>query len=80
MDIAGKLRLAPGDFGGGAQAVVPVTDLSAHVDGGRSSSASTNAGSSADAQRNMYYAAGIVIGATVLLWLLGALVFRSIRL
>lgn len=82
MDMSKALGFSPGDSSGYGtpQHVRPATDLSPHVDGGPSSSAQTNAGASADASSNLYVCAGIVIGAVLLLWLLGAVVFRSIRL
>lgn len=54
-----------------------VTDLSAHVDGGPDSSRGSNAVTTAGAQTNLYCAAAIVGVAVLLLWLSGALVFRS---
>ena len=82
--MADKLRLTAGDasgWGGGVaqpQATRKATDLSPHVDGGPSSAAQTNAGASRDATSTLYMSAALVIGAVVLLWLMGALVFRSI--
>lgn len=60
---------------GGVTPVQPVTDLSAHVDGGQNSTRLTNA-STADTS-SLYDAVGIVALALILLWVMGALSFRS---
>lgn len=57
--------------------VRPVTDLSPHVDGGPDSTRGSNKVSDADARKNLWDAAAIVIAAVLFLWLSGALVFRS---
>lgn len=85
FDMGRQIGLSAGDFGGGGVAAVrqashPVTDLSPHVDGGQSSSAMTNASANSDETRQMYLCAIIVLSALAALWLLGALVFRRIRL
>lgn len=60
---------------GGQTHVQPVTDLTAHVDGGQNSSRMTNM-AAADGS-SLYDAVGIVAIALILLWVLGALSFRS---
>lgn len=78
----GSLLGMPGDTagwsGGIAQASVPVTDLSPHVDGGQSqgtsAAANMNAGSSIT---TLHDAVGVVLAAIILLYLMGALVFKG---
>lgn len=60
---------------GGATAVHPVTDLTAHVDGGQDSSRLTNA-VNADSS-SLYDAVAVVALALILLWVMGALSFRN---
>ena len=63
---------------GVAQASVPITNLSPHVDGGTHSALSgTNAGAAPDSAKTLRVAAGIVIVALLLLWLSGGLMFKS---
>lgn len=64
-------------WSGGISPVKPVTDQSDHVNGGMSSSAGTNAGS---ATTVLYTAAGIVLAALVLLWLLGGVAIKGASL
>lgn len=66
-----------------AQASTPVTNLSPHVDGGPSSArgaAGSNAAMSGDDKAVCHIACGTVLAALILLWLMGALVFRTARL
>lgn len=63
---------------GTAQAQGSVTDLSPHVDGG-SPTGSTNTNAGADTTV-LYWSAGIVVAAGILLWFLGGVVFKSVRL
>lgn len=68
---------------GGQTASMPVTNLSPHVDGGPSSArgaAGSNAGTSRADKMCLHTACGIVLLALVLLWAMGALVFRTARL
>ena len=73
----------PGDAsgwkGGVAQASIPVTNLSPHVDGGLQG-ATGSAVAPASAVKTLHVATGIVVLAMVLLWLMGTLVFKSARL
>lgn len=59
------------------QATATVTDLSAHVDGGPASSRGSNVVVQESAKMNLYSSAAIVLAALVLLFLSGAIVFRS---
>jgi len=62
---------------GGQTPVTPVTDLTAHVDGGQNSSRRTNAAQSVGGNGQLYDAVGIVAIALILLWVMGALSFRN---
>jgi hypothetical protein len=66
--------------GGVAQPTRPVTDLSAHVDGGTQLPSGGNATANAQSVKVMHVMAAIVLVALALLWLSGALVFRGARL
>lgn len=70
------LGVSPGDMAifAGTQPTHPVTNLSPHVSGGNSNN---NAQASGDSKTTMYWSAGIVVTALVILWLSGALVFRG---
>lgn len=64
--------------GGVAQAQDEITDLSAHVDGGQATATvGTNAGTDTTV---LHWAVGIVVAAGLLLWFLGGIVFKSVRL
>lgn len=66
-----------------AQHTQPVTNLSPHVDGGNAggvNGSAANYTASADATKCLHTAAAIVAIALALLWLMGALAFRGIRL
>lgn len=69
-----------GGFMGGASQPPAAPDLSPHVDGGQASTASTNASASASDTSTLYMAAFYVLAAIALLWILGAVVFRKVRL
>jgi hypothetical protein len=61
----------------------PVTNLSAHVDGGNApgvNGSAANRSASADERCVLHYSVAIVLVALALLWLMGALAFRGIRL
>lgn len=76
--ISGLAGTQSGWSGGVAQAQDPVTDLSAHVDGGTpTATTGTNAGTDTTV---LHWAAGIVVVAGLLLWFMGGIVFRSVRL
>lgn len=63
---------------GNSEAQGSVTDLSPHVDGGTpTGSTMTNAGADTTV---LHWAAGIVIVSGLLLWFLGGVVFKSVRL
>jgi hypothetical protein len=62
-------------WSGGISPVTPVTDQSMHYNGGTATG--NNAVAPAGAKSVMYWAAGIVIAAIVILWILGAVTFRS---
>lgn len=67
-------------WAGGIAPVKPVTDQSDHYNGGAASSAGSNSVAPDAAKRVLHMAAGIVIVALVLLWLMGAFPLRSGRL
>lgn len=65
------------------QPVQPVTNLSAHVDGGNApgvNGSAANRNASADQTQVLHISVAIVLVALALLWLTGALAFRGIRL
>ncbi len=63
----------------GAQASIPVTDLSPEVDGGQSATGAVRAfNSTEDETTILHYSAGIVIAAVALLWLMGSIAFRGL--
>jgi hypothetical protein len=62
-----------------AQNSAPVTDLSQHVTGGPATAGATNTGATVSDRVVLYWAAGYVLGAIALLWLLGAVVFSTAR-
>lgn len=62
---------------GNSEPTATVTDLSAHVDGGPNSARGSNMMTTDHARMNLYGAASIVAAAVLLLWLSGALVFRT---
>lgn len=75
--------LVPGDLSGIASSPYgyPVTDLSPQVDGGQSAvNASANRNVSDEHKSVMYLSAGITLAAIAILWAMGALVFRGIKL
>lgn len=84
MDMGALLgsTMWPGDAsgwpGGNAQASVPVTNLSPHVDGGAHSAGQANAHPSGS--QTLRYSAVIVLSAIALLWLSGTLLFKSASL
>lgn len=64
-----------------AQPTEKATNLTAHVEGPTGpSNAVSNSTAAVSAKTTMHYAAGIVISAVVLLWLCGAIVFKSVNL
>ena len=77
----------PFDFGNatghvlaGAQPTMKKTDLSPHVDGGQTSTASARGNASPDAVKVLHIAAAYVLLALLLLWITGTLVLRGARL
>ena len=83
MDIGAAIKFNswPGDSSGWtdgvAQASIPVTNLSPHVDGGPHSAAVTDL---PDASSTLKFAAVIALSALVLLWFSGTLMFSGARL
>ena len=69
--------LIGGEAAMGAQASIPVTNLAPHVDGGDSPVSTKDIGS-ADQQETLWYAAGIVVAAIVLLWFFGGFALRGL--
>lgn len=64
-----------------AQPTEKVSNLTAHVEGPSGSGSSmSNAQQAESTKTTLHYAAGIVIGSVVALWLLGAIVFKSANL
>lgn len=79
FDFSGNVGDSAG-WAGGASQPAAVPDLSAHVDGGHSSTMNTNSGASASDTSLLYMSAFYVLAALALLWILGAVVFRKVRL
>lgn len=79
FDFSGMVGDSSG-WAGGASQPPPVPDLSPHVDGGHPSTGDANAGASASDTSTLYMAAFYVLAAIALLWILGAVVFRKVRL
>lgn len=67
-------------WAGGTAQPRPVTDLSPHVDGGQSSTNPAGAANPVQAKSTLYMSASYVLFAIALLWVLGAVVFRKVRL
>ena len=63
-------------WAGGISPMTPVTDQSQHYTGAGSATGA-NAQAPVAAKAVMYISAGIVVGAIVLLWLLGGISLRS---
>lgn len=61
----------------GAQASVPKTNLSEHVDGGESS-ISTVPASTQDEDMTLYGGVAVVLTSVALLWFMGAIAFRGL--
>ena len=77
----GDLFSASGnDYGAVPQLTEKVTNLSPHVDGGSTSSSVGARASAPDDRRVLHIAAGIVLLALALLWLMGGILFRSASL
>lgn len=78
FDVGASVGNASGWLNGFTTPTAPVTDLSPHVDGGP---VHANVGSNVNADTSvLHIAAGIVIVALVLLWVLGALVIKTANL
>lgn len=60
--------------GGVATPTVPVTDLRPHVEGGNDTSPNP------DGRTTLYWSAGIVLAALLILWASGSLAFRGASL
>lgn len=68
-------------WSGGISPIKPVTDQSDHVSGGNlSGSGGSNSAAGAPAKTVLYTAAGIVLAALLLLWLLGGVVVKGASL
>ena len=83
IDLGAQSWFSPGDAALSPQSQVSVNDLSEHVTGGTSAAGTqknSNAASSASQKQILYIAAGYVIGATILIVLLGGFVFKSANL
>lgn len=66
-----------------AQPTDKASNLTVHVSGsvsGNSKTPNANSNASSQTKATMHYAAGIVVGAVIALWLLGAIVFKSVNL
>lgn len=75
--LVGMQAMSPGGFTS-PSASRPVSDLGEHYTGLSGPSNAMRA-ADGDTQKTLVLAAAIVIGALALLWLMGGLVFKSIR-
>ncbi len=75
--LSGIIGNRSGWPGGVAQATVPVTNLTPHVDGGGASAQTANRAADPDSRQTLYWSAAIVFLAVALLWSGGTLVFKG---
>jgi hypothetical protein len=84
MDKPSTRDYRSGWSGGVAQSTQPVSDLTPQVTGGQDGGqdgggAARNSAARPSERRVLHVSIGLILGALLLLWLMGGLVFRSAR-